>query len=600
MDHILLCSDHLRCPPIEVEYLCDGTNFMYDFRDFHDYPARAGVDTMLLGNDQLPSMALKDSAPFVQAWLWFGLLSEALIFHPTTELEVFPQLFLKTKGTQKYLCTIRLSEMIRETKASKALYSLDMERLYSCIQNALDFGQKILSSDWAKSQIETTGIHHQVFKSILASQILCRTLLGAFCSSYSSRVQFPEAALKIVDFLLQQAGWCPEGVRGLTPDVCLRYHLSRYIRCPIRGDPKHTGGNGCVYASITHNVVTPRHVDPACDCKTIATTGDLRRFVSKGKVVLVRFCPNNENSNILEVKGVDITSKDMVPFIAVSHVRMAGLGNETANSLPSCQIRLIQSLADKLSKSNTESIFFWIDTLCVPRNRHLRKSALRLDWQLFAKAQHTLILDPPLYQYKFCTPEEALIRIRFSTWKMKLWTVKEGFLARELIFRFDDRLISLRELLADFDEYSVKAGKGLAVLSKPEHPLQQDIDEKGSELIKLFEQDINSWLGEEKSIPDATAGLLKMELYRALRIAYLSARKFQYLVESGELQQIPIVWEALKIYEATLIQEAEVRTNEEAGSRLKRFLEIYTSSSMESIAHLLDTNLPQKPQASSH
>ncbi|KAI0891845.1 hypothetical protein F4806DRAFT_292077 [Annulohypoxylon nitens] len=584
MDHISARGDHPWFSPIEIEYVCDGTQFIYDYRDFQGYPARVGVDIKLLRKDQLPSMALKDSAPFVQAWLWFGLLIEALGLHSMVETDFVSKTFLKTKGTQKYLCTSQLDKMIQETRTSGITHHHDMERLYSCIQDTLDFSQKVLSSTWAESQIEEVVIHHQVFKSILASQILCRTLLSAFYNSYPAQTQFPETTLRIVDILLQQADWCPREIRRLNPDVCLRYYISLYIRYPVGGDPTHFGSGGCACAPIDHEAVTPQHTYSACDCETIATPEALiDNFVSDGKVVLVRFCPNSDTSNTLEVKGIDITGEGKMPFVAVSHVRMAGLGNGTQNSLPSCQIKLIQSLADQLPKSNPDSIFFWIDTLCVPRERHLRKSALRLDWKLFARAQHTLILDPPLYQHKFYTSEDALIRIRYSTWKMRLWTLKEGFLARNLIFRFNDRLVSLRELLDDFDEYSATVGKGLAVLLKVELPFQQDIDEKGPELIKRFEEDINFWLAKERNIPEAAVNRCKMILYRALRLAYLSARKFQYLVENDELQQIPIVWKALQIYEDTANQEASLCTDD-SNSRLLRivtFCKIYLFYSEE-------------------
>ncbi|KAI1443799.1 hypothetical protein F5Y02DRAFT_428428 [Annulohypoxylon stygium] len=463
--------------------------------------------------------------------------------------------------------------MIRETKESKSTYH-DMERLYSYIRDALDFSQKVLSSTWAESQIEREGIRHQVFESILASQVLCRTLLGAFYSPYPALAQFPENTLKVINSLLRRAGWCPRQIRRLTPDICLRYYLSLYIRYPVGGDPTHSGDDDCVCTLKDHEVVTTRHIDPTCDCETItAPEALIRDFVSNGEVVLVRLCLNTDNSVTLEVKGINITGEETIPFVAVSHARMVGLGNATENSLPSCQIRFIQSLVNQLPTNNTDGIFFWIDTLCVPRERHLRKSALKKDWKLFAKAQHTLILDPSLYRYRFCTSEDALIRIRYSTWKMRLWTVKEGFLARELIFRFEDRLVSLRELLTDFDKYSAESGKGLTVLPKTEPPFQQDIDEKDPELIKRFEQDINFWLAKEKNIPEAAVNQYKMVLYKALRLAYLSAHKFRYLVENDELQQIPTVWKALRIYEKLATQQAKLQTDDNPNSRLMDFCE---------------------------
>ncbi|KAI0159974.1 hypothetical protein GGR52DRAFT_563783 [Hypoxylon sp. FL1284] len=571
MDHILPCSEHLRFPPVEVEYVCDATNFLYDYHGFRGYPARAGVDIALLEVDQLPMMKLEDSAPFIQAWLWFGLLAEALGVDPLETADPLSRIFLRTAGSRKYLCTRRLGEMIQAVKASENTHCHDskIKRLSSYIQTVLNFSQRALSSSWSESRMKRADISHPVFQSILASQVLCRTLLEAFCISTSTPNELlksappsPFSTLGITDTMLLQAGWCPKEIRRLPPDVCLRYYLGLCLQYPTAEAPTHTGSEDCTCVSNSDEVVTPSHTHSSYGCATLEVSSALiRHLISEGKVVLVRFCPSADTSTTLQVKGIDIYDENTMPFIAVSHVRMAGLGNETGNSLPSCQVTLIQSLADQLLVSKTGNAFFWIDTLCVPGERNLRKKALRSAWQIFAKAQHTLVLDPPLYQHRICTSEDALIRIRYSGWKMRLWTLKEGFLARDLIFQFHDRLVSLQELLNNFGRHLALVGKGLTVLQERDTPIRQDMGDKTPELIKRFEDDIIYWSANEPDIPIiGSPEHDKMILYRALRLAFLSAQKFQYFLEDDEFGQIPILWEVLtQVYEEEAFQEAGLR-----------------------------------------
>ena len=51
------------------------------------------------------------------------------------------------------------------------------------------------------------------------------------------------------------------------------------------------------------------------------------------------------------------------PYVAISHVWAAGLGNASNNSLPVCQLRVLQELVDNLTGVKSQP--FWIDTLGV-------------------------------------------------------------------------------------------------------------------------------------------------------------------------------------------------------------------------------------------
>ena len=55
-------------------------------------------------------------------------------------------------------------------------------------------------------------------------------------------------------------------------------------------------------------------------------------------------------------------------FVAISHVRSVGLGNDRKTSLPFCQLTLIQVLVNQIDPPQNEQTdtSFWIDTMACP------------------------------------------------------------------------------------------------------------------------------------------------------------------------------------------------------------------------------------------
>lgn len=185
MDHVLLCSDYLAPPPIEVLYIWNE-NFTYDGLGFLTYPERTGVDIELLAEDEFPTLALRDSGPFLQAWLWFGMLGEALDIRPRQNADLGPtsfEEFIKAVEGQRYLCTKRLNEFLSITKKSceNPLYSERYrERLSSCFQSAFVFIRKALRAPFfvAIPSLDTQRENlHPAFQVFLACQIHYETLL---------------------------------------------------------------------------------------------------------------------------------------------------------------------------------------------------------------------------------------------------------------------------------------------------------------------------------------------------------------------------------------------------------------------------------------
>ena len=84
--------DHLATPMVDnsvpehadIPYLCNE-QFTYDDLGWLTYPERAGVDVHHLCNGGDENGELLAFAPFLQSWLWFGLLGEAIGIRSRTD-----------------------------------------------------------------------------------------------------------------------------------------------------------------------------------------------------------------------------------------------------------------------------------------------------------------------------------------------------------------------------------------------------------------------------------------------------------------------------------------------------------------------------------
>jgi hypothetical protein len=586
MDHILLCSDNVAHLPPKIPYVCND-GFQYDNLGFLAYPDRVGVDTRLLGEDKLPHLALIDSAPFLQAWLWFGIMEEALgsPLEETSELPLWSsEHFVETIEGRSYVCTSNLGERISLVRGILKHHPHGKhyrERLSLSLHLASAFIRKILTLPSFPAEIAhlvNNEQPHLVFLVTLAAQILIQTLFDNFDISNVSNAEnseglWPSAgqSLILVDNLLRHSGWCPLDIEKLPLDVSFRYHLSFYSQSPTSGELDHTGQGDCVCLPTQENNMSPTHTHLLCKCPDVEVPSSaVDESVSKGQILVFRFRKDGGRPRVLEKRYLDLSIEQRFPFVAISHVRKEGLGNDSRNSLPFCQLSLIQSLVDQLNTSQPDGVFFWMDTLCVPVNRHLRKVALQSVRIIFSQAYQVLVLDPPLYQHISSTSEEALIRIRYSTWKRRVWTLREGFLANNLVFRFANQLISLREMLHNFEASSKNDESKLMVLKRndkldPKFYVGWGIDVKLTQLMERFAADLDIWAKDSPGTmvfnsPEQD----KFILYKGLRVGYLSAFRFRYFLENDECQQIPRVWRALlKIYdEMEIARETDSSTKQ--------------------------------------
>lgn len=234
---------------------------------------------------------------------------------------------------------------------------------------------------------------------------------------------------------LEAGGWCASGIsivlQGLNDTAGI--FASRLDRQRTRADHSRCSANKCVAFNIAAEEYETKH---AIGCRGCGNVHICRHELSS---VLRR---NQTPRARIWLKGLgdtcqaNVTMEDSGPYIAVSHVWSDGLGNATANCLPTCQLSRLRNWALKLNVDFADGDpRIWIDSLLLPVEKgHEKRLALNQLSRYYQAATKVLVLDSDLLQASsFCSTEEKLTRVFFSTWMRRLWTLKEGVLSREIL-----------------------------------------------------------------------------------------------------------------------------------------------------------------------
>lgn len=582
MDHIPSPSDNLAHASIEVPRLV-GNGFAYDDQGMLTYPTRVGIDPIRLATDTEPRLALHDAGAFIQAWLWCGLLQEGLRvgFRPTTAPKhANSDLFVKYINELPFMSMRKLPEVAsRACNLERPTIARDwhQERVLSCIEAASAFVEAVFRNTNLETKLlaqDGKGRLSKMTLVLLSVQVLCQTLLDGlnipvYGDSRTSILHPPlRQSTQIVDYILENSGWLPVDIARLPQNIIFRYYISFFRRqaelawgsdASERASP--SSGRSSKPALI------PTHTHPGCRCDFISVnsleTGD---YFPDGKMVLVRFVQETCSiaTQSLRIESFVTTASTTVmtipeaqvpPFLAISHVRSAGLGNDTDHSLPFCRLAHLQSLADAVCASAKKGeAYFWIDSLCLPRNRHKRKLTVQSVWKVFRAARAVVVIDPPLLRHLVSSNEEALLRIRYSPWKSRLWTLEEGFFSSRLLFCFANRIVSMDEMLQELELSQDALPIGVVQILQTRRPLLTARDEETlPDLLIKLEYDVRLLMRAGSSSLSATSAVAGVEsdeeievskdsMQRLLRLAFLIAGKFRYLLEEDERRLLPELW----------------------------------------------------------
>ena len=146
-----------------------------------------------------------------------------------------------------------------------------------------------------------------------------------------------------------------------------------------------------------------------------------------------------------------------VSYIAISHIWSEGLGNPVSTTLPYCQLLNIEKALQDILYRRTdcasypqETLYFWLDTLCIPvqeEHRDLRFAAIRRICATYGNATACLVLDAELQHLPGGTTAiDILIKVITSVWRQRLWTLQESALMNHTYIQGKDCVFDLNRL----------------------------------------------------------------------------------------------------------------------------------------------------------
>lgn len=228
------------------------------------------------------------------------------------------------------------------------------------------------------------------------------------------------------------------------------YYLSTWDRVVLKKDHSRCGNStNCQAHQLNPKTYRTQHAAGCVYCPEHGLSSEAISSIlipEKTVVPLVTVDSQRLDSPV-RAFSADISRVEAVPsYVAISHVWSDGKGNPDRNFLPLCQLQRLQDCTNALYPSDQHPVPFWMDTLCVPVGKRfwpVRNRALNRMKSTYKSAEKILVFDTSLEIVdSSVAPEEALIRIRYSPWSSRLWTMQEGRLGLNLYFQFRDKSIS--------------------------------------------------------------------------------------------------------------------------------------------------------------
>ncbi|EXJ70412.1 uncharacterized protein A1O5_06480 [Cladophialophora psammophila CBS 110553] len=373
---------------------------------------------------------------FVQTWILFGILQEALR-RPVFRHEV-----------SQTITTTSPDGKEDELKADVAWAS----HFARCLRDAAAI---LMDLDFL---LEKLGVYIVPMPVHLALSVLVQSLNDYRVTFRRQQSQLGDnyfhAECRAFELkLLSDGGWCPNmtrrtfsglGMGGLCYATQLPgFGLSKgHNKCDM---------SACVASNINHDKYEVIHDQSYCRCRDMSC--DHQRSECLCPYVGVQFA---ETVSAFEGGGFPLIKfhhdgittvgyKPGIAYVAISHVWSDGRGNLKENALPQCQLRAIHHYVTSVAP---EDSFFWIDTLCVPLREPLRNTAImRMAQVYYSSANHVLVLSRDLLSHKLpSSPDEASFRIFCNQWVARLWTMQEAILADDLVSQFADQAINYSTL----------------------------------------------------------------------------------------------------------------------------------------------------------
>ena len=456
MEHLPKRTGQAKSVFPTITYLCQDR---YDEGPFLHYPHRLGLINLevdetfrlspalgLVGQHLLAAMPSAELEPFLQNWLFFGLLHEVL--GELYRHEDFVTTFLDGEIEKTIVTTADLLSRLEEWEARITQDKGSLIAVYEHIAKCLSLTHACLVIEYPAfdndlkfhlaSVAETLGYATSKACNVAWTDDPRRSLIprdwGRTISEHFQK-----------SVLLERSNCCPSQMQMLSQDFrspqALAFVAGCFYEDVVQSHHASCDGDKCQAGnSVTSDEVT-RHVSDFCDCEFLHVDEDqLADCLKQGCLPLLRL---KEETNIDKMLIEVVPSTDSTSYVALSHVWADGLGNPEETALPRCQLSRLKALIDNLDfeyvdmsvaldhPEDAPEMLLWCDTLCCPVvSKAAQNMALRQMYRTYDEASAVLVLDRSLISHRVggMSVDEACVRIATSRWMTRLWTLQEGAL----------------------------------------------------------------------------------------------------------------------------------------------------------------------------
>ena len=472
MEHLPVRTGNPRSVFPPIPYLC---NDRYDGGPFLEYPRRLGLPNVEdVGSRVNPHLSTTNKQllaalppaylqPFLQNWLFFGLLHEVL-----GDLFRYEDFVTRSPNDENGWTVITTAELISRLE------------------------------EWGETVPQDEGPRMAVYEHIAHCLTLAYACLMVRCPAFDNDLKFHLASVaEIVGWAANKAcnvAWTDSPRRSLIPltwgrpidegfaksilldrSNCCRSQIQmliEYFKSPqalafvascFQDDTDRSQHASCdeTFCRAGNSVgPIPHHVSDSCKCQFIyVEEASLIECLRKKDCLPLLRLREDQDSGRIAVEVVEST-KD-TRYVALSHVWADGLGNPKATALPRCQLLRSKALIKELDRDVTRDwdrpespseMLLWCDTLCCPVDSpEGKKMALAKMYRTYDEASEVLVVDQGLISRRVegMRPDEACLRIATSRWMTRLWTLQEGALPgrkNNLWFRFTNTALNMRTL----------------------------------------------------------------------------------------------------------------------------------------------------------
>lgn len=427
----------------------------------------------------------------LQKWLFFGMLSAVFLNRVDSghfiKRDQQGQPYITTQHLPMYTAELeimlrRLAEQVASDEFTAGI-SAGRERLEGHLTRAHACLSEV--SGFLANHIVPLGdggpLRQEILLSILVLgsslshmmlQLRNRLLEVLYVAGpFTFQISWPQS-----DFLRERvlgAGWCPNEYERLSSTMATPtlYYASFLRRSGVGNNHARCSKDQCVANNVDEKSYKSAHVTTGCHCTHLMPNMQkIHAILEDGGIPLIQITVLNDPFDCL-LNVLDARSG--VNFVALSHVWSDGLGNAQDNSLPRCQLARLRTIVDASYGYYGEPVAtkvekgvswikrlaltlggaltpIWIDTLCVPVHKRLRKLAISRLKQTYRQADRVIVLDAELQTSPFNSLVEALTRISCSGWIRRLWTLQEGILARaNLYVQFYEYVLNFKKASED-------------------------------------------------------------------------------------------------------------------------------------------------------